>query len=483
MPRKRQDLTGKRFGKLVVVEYSGLGSNSKQNFSEWVCQCDCGNTCVAAGYALQAGRKKSCGCIRVASENLTGQRFGKLTVLGEDREQTSTLRKVICKCDCGNTKSIAFRDLKKGKITSCGCDRVPAPQKKSYFELHYGNSLEQKRKLFVLGEYKEICTLYEWIYIWIYEVLPGMMKESTITAYKSILEKHVLPGLGEKKLADITSGDIREWLKRLRSEKVPGAVHDNLMESTVYNTLSVLNSCMRDAQKYRLIGKNPCLKYTREISSRNLYENPVCLDEDQLIRLEQVLFQYRSKEKYPLGIGFQLMLYAGLHLSEALALRWRDVNPARKSLYVQSFVSQIRGSKEPGRYQLEQNTGYRKREVPIPEFFLQRLMDIRAQFTAGEDAFVVNPYVKEPMSPECMRAALARKGVQAGCGRVTPQMLRDTYAMRAVKAGAASDVIAELMGFSSPQQVVKRYMPGRADSKWELVSWMYRQPVQEVERR
>ena len=161
MPRKRQDLTGKRYGKLTVVGYSGLGSNSKQKFSEWLCQCDCGNTCIVAGYMLQAGRRKSCGCLHVAPEKLAGQRFGKLTVLQEDKEQGTTLRKVICRCDCGNTKSIAFRDLKNGRITSCGCDRIRASRKKSYFEAHMDENLRQKRSQFVSGEYEKICTLEE----------------------------------------------------------------------------------------------------------------------------------------------------------------------------------------------------------------------------------------------------------------------------------------------------------------------------------
>ena len=52
--------------------------------------------------------------------DLTGQRFGKLTVLSID----STKNKYIywvCKCSCGNIKSIIGASLKKGHSTSCGC--------------------------------------------------------------------------------------------------------------------------------------------------------------------------------------------------------------------------------------------------------------------------------------------------------------------------------------------------------------------------
>ena len=42
---KKLDLTGQRFGKLVVIEKA----ESKNKQSRWLCQCDCGNTKIAVG--------------------------------------------------------------------------------------------------------------------------------------------------------------------------------------------------------------------------------------------------------------------------------------------------------------------------------------------------------------------------------------------------------------------------------------------------
>lgn len=55
--------------------------------------------------------------------DITGEKFGKLTVLGRDYSYKSPKRtKWICKCECGNTKSI-FRDaLMQGRTKSCGCE-------------------------------------------------------------------------------------------------------------------------------------------------------------------------------------------------------------------------------------------------------------------------------------------------------------------------------------------------------------------------
>lgn len=63
MPHGRYDLEGKRFGRLVVKEYSH--SNKKNRQINWLCQCDCGKTKVVSSNALK--RKKypteSCGCL------------------------------------------------------------------------------------------------------------------------------------------------------------------------------------------------------------------------------------------------------------------------------------------------------------------------------------------------------------------------------------------------------------------------------------
>ena len=58
---KLDDLTGRRFGRLVVIEF--VGSNEQGN-ALWKCQCDCGNTTIVRGTTLKRNGCKSCGCIR-----------------------------------------------------------------------------------------------------------------------------------------------------------------------------------------------------------------------------------------------------------------------------------------------------------------------------------------------------------------------------------------------------------------------------------
>jgi hypothetical protein len=54
---KRKDLTGKRFGKLVVLKHYWKGY-----LSDCLCQCDCGKTKIIRAVNLKTEVTKSCGC-------------------------------------------------------------------------------------------------------------------------------------------------------------------------------------------------------------------------------------------------------------------------------------------------------------------------------------------------------------------------------------------------------------------------------------
>lgn len=56
-----KDLTGKRFGKLVVIKRSG---SDKHKNATWLCRCDCGNETIVSGIYLRQGETRSCGCLQ-----------------------------------------------------------------------------------------------------------------------------------------------------------------------------------------------------------------------------------------------------------------------------------------------------------------------------------------------------------------------------------------------------------------------------------
>ena len=102
--------------------------NTKSGAVLWVCQCECGNIISTTGNHLNQGHTQSCGCLQkertseVLLKDLTGQKFGKLTVLERDTDKRNK-EKVYwkCQCDCGNIISVVGGQLKSGKTMSCGC--------------------------------------------------------------------------------------------------------------------------------------------------------------------------------------------------------------------------------------------------------------------------------------------------------------------------------------------------------------------------
>ena len=129
---KFKDLTGQRFGRLTVIERAEdrvTPSGSKK--IRWLCRCDCGNTKIVCGSELNSGDTRSCGCLHKEQlsqrlkKDLTGQKFGRLTVLFQtDTQYTKSGRPVIayhCVCDCGREIDVRGQHLLSGNTKSCGC--------------------------------------------------------------------------------------------------------------------------------------------------------------------------------------------------------------------------------------------------------------------------------------------------------------------------------------------------------------------------
>lgn len=118
------DLTGRRVGRLTVME---RGPRNKYGKQLWVCRCECGKDVLVVNSLLTRKTRpvKSCGCSKLSVlPELTGERFGKLTVIrledGTDLSRRST-RKWICVCDCGGSCAVLEVNLFRNGTTSCGC--------------------------------------------------------------------------------------------------------------------------------------------------------------------------------------------------------------------------------------------------------------------------------------------------------------------------------------------------------------------------
>ena len=123
MPRPTKDLLGQQFGKLEVIQFDGYKKDKYHNVAYWVCKCDCGNTKSIQATLLISGKTKSCGCIvRDGKEkvDIIGKKYSKLTAIKKAEKKNKRIYYVF-KCDCGNEKIINKDLVLAGKIKSCGC--------------------------------------------------------------------------------------------------------------------------------------------------------------------------------------------------------------------------------------------------------------------------------------------------------------------------------------------------------------------------
>ena len=67
------DLTGQRFGRLVVIERV---ENAKDKHPQWLCKCDCGTIKVIKGKHLRNGDIVSCGCYAKEQRLLSTTKHG-----------------------------------------------------------------------------------------------------------------------------------------------------------------------------------------------------------------------------------------------------------------------------------------------------------------------------------------------------------------------------------------------------------------------
>lgn len=151
------NLTGMRFNRWTVLRLEGYRKGCGWY---WYCRCDCGTEKVVLQRNLLEGRSKSCGCYRKdhmktvrkravgkhknIRTDLTGQRFGRWTVLGKAKHEVGKHPFWECRCDCGTVRAISHASLLNGHSQSCGCMRAEMQAHRYYFGSYYPDDAEEK---------------------------------------------------------------------------------------------------------------------------------------------------------------------------------------------------------------------------------------------------------------------------------------------------------------------------------------------------
>lgn len=124
MPKKPQDLSGRVFGQLSVLEVAPrMGKDVA-----WRCRCSCGTELMVRAGALTSSNTKSCGCRKSTRTDLVvdriGERHGRLLVISRAANDSGGSARWNCRCDCGVGTVVRASNLRTDTARSCGCLKI-----------------------------------------------------------------------------------------------------------------------------------------------------------------------------------------------------------------------------------------------------------------------------------------------------------------------------------------------------------------------
>lgn len=262
---KRLNLTGQKFGLLTVLEpdETHIAPNGRKK-TMWKCQCECGNITSVQTSNLTNGHTTSCGC-KAGRTNIIGERFGRLVVL-----QYTQNSKYLCLCDCGNEVEVATNNLKNGNTKSCGClqrDKASEANLKSLIGQRFGKLLVINRvenDRFGHVNYKCKCDCGG-----ITIVDAGNLRRGTTSSCGCIKSK------GEML--------INKWLQEHHINFIPQYSHDQI----------ILESGRKAIFDFAIFNSNGTLKCFIEFNGKQHYEATGGWNTEEYLKITQ----YRDRQK------------------------------------------------------------------------------------------------------------------------------------------------------------------------------------------
>lgn len=176
-------------------------------------------------------------------------------------------------------------------------------------------------------------TVTQWIDQWLLVGAPGsrlkkIVSERTKDRYRELLDTHVKPEIGDKKIQKLTSTDIDALYTAIRT-KVSGKTKRVLSATTQHHIHIVLGAAINAAIRKKILHTNPIKD--ADVVPKADPRDGIALDEEQLGKLI-VGFRNKSPALYPL---IALVASTGLRRNEALALRWTDLDADKNTLRIE----------------------------------------------------------------------------------------------------------------------------------------------------
>jgi len=194
-------------------------------------------------------------------------------------------------------------------------------------------------------------TVAEWCNIWYNDYL-GNTTIHTHKSYRSIIDHHITPVLGNIKLQSLDVHTVQRFINRLKSSKPNGGP---LSPKTVKNIHGVLHAALDQAKRLGYISKNPA---DDTVLPHRLKPDISVMDDDQIERFLSIIKGHQYEYLYI------VTLFSGLRQSEVLGLSWDDINFNAGTLTVRRQLQYL--GKHHGGYVFREATKNGKSRIIAP---------------------------------------------------------------------------------------------------------------------
>jgi len=251
-------------------------------------------------------------------------------------------------------------------------------------------------------------------------------KPSTVASKETILRVHLIPILGTKRLDRISNEDL---------QRVKNRLHDKARK-TVNNVLTVLNTMMKVAVEWNVIGEVPCTIKLLPVAPRDADFH----DFHEYERLVDAAKTTDSQAHLVVLLGGE----AGLRCGEMMALEWTDVDFTRQQL-------QVRRSEWKGKVTVPK--GGRLRRVPMTNRLAEALRDHR-QLRGPR---VLSQQDGRPLTQKIVQVLVRKSARKANLRNGGVHVLRHTFCSHLAMRAAPARAIHELAGHKDIT-TTQRYM-------------------------
>ena len=224
----------------------------------------------------------------------------------------------------------------------------------------------------------------EYMKSWLYNVKQKSVKRRTFDGYEEYFLNNVVNfdgfNISDMKIQKITPENMTEYFNSMA---------EKYALSTIKKTQSIINQCFEYAVDNKVIPENPCLRATipsEDNVAKPRKEIPFLTIEDieklyNVSNLKQVRIN-KKKDNEDLIYGnnakiIVLIMYTGLRISEALGLKWSDIDFANKQLHVKRNLSRVKNRTGEGAATIMVETTLKressKRTIPLANRAIEAL--------------------------------------------------------------------------------------------------------------